>query len=66
MCVICSCCGKTVYIDSHDEDIIKRNSTQYTYYVKINKFLCIDCIKKEYCGTQVEQNRLALGLHCDN
>lgn len=66
MYMICSCCGKSVFIDSHDEDIIKRNSTKYTYYVNITRFLCIDCIRKKYCNTQVEKNRLALGLHCDN
>ena len=65
--VVCTKCNAKYYLSNNDMRKIERISNKETYWIKIDRFMCIKCIDKEYSqnGIEVKIEREKLDLDVD-
>ena len=64
MTVICNGCGKSCSLNQAD---LQKISDKNTYFVKLENFLCIQCVNKKYSknGIELKTARNSLNLDVD-
>lgn len=67
MTVICNGCGKPCSLNQSDLQKIEKISDKSTYFVKLERFLCIQCVNKKYSknGIELKTARESLNLDVD-
>lgn len=67
MYVTCNGCGKSYSLNQADLQKIEEISDKNTYLVKLENFLCIQCINKKYSknGIELKIARDSLNLDVD-
>ena len=67
MKVVCKKCGKISFLNQDDLQKIKEIFDKNTFHVKVDNFLCFNCIVNNYSGKVEEliESRRELGLDID-